>query len=333
MFRNLKTGWNHIVLPIDRTAAKGDVLWAFRLFHTNIKVTTGEYFIMDDVRIMNEIATLTVLPERTKAKDATLAIREIPALDVITVEDQDLVTAAAEAYAAVADDYKSLVQNAGAIAAAQAKIDELNTPVVNYTFDGTYFYEDGVLVEGYQVIDYNGCVYFVSDYNEVAKDCTLYLGEAFIDEPGYYTFDEEGRAVDFSGIYNGYAFIHNELQTAYQVVEIDGVSYFVGDGNQIVTESILYLSDAFVETPGYYTFDVDGAMELANGIIDGRYYANGALSGLYTIVTVDDASYFVSDGYVLATDCTLYLSDWIVAGTEFAEGFYTFDANGVMTAA
>jgi hypothetical protein len=327
MFRGLKSGWNHVVLPIDRTNAAGDLLWCLRMYHTHLKMATDGYIIIDDVRVMNEIATLTILPERNKAKDATLAIRNIPALDVITADDQALVTAAAEAYAAVADDYKSVVINAGAIAAAQAKIDELNTPVVTYTFDGDSFYEDGELVQAYQVIDFEGCVYFVSDYNKVAKNCTLYLGEKFIDEPGYYTFDAQGRAVDFSGVRDGYVFIHNVMQKAYQVVTVNGAQYFINDGNKVATNCTLYLTAAFVETPGYYSFDAEGKMSAATGILNGKYYENGTVARLYELVEVDGVTYFVNDGYNVAKDCVLYLGEKFAPG---AAGWYTFDATGAV---
>jgi hypothetical protein len=323
---NLKDGWNHVVAPLRAETActnLGDI----RIYWAGASKMIGMTIILDDIRFVNQAALNGAYADRTAAKDATIAIKAIPALDAITVEDQAIVTAAAEAFAAVKDEYKPLVQNVEAIAAAQAKIDELNTPVVTYTFDGDSFYEDGELVQAYQVIDFEGCVYFVSDYNKVAKNCTLYLGEKFIDEPGYYTFDAQGRAVDFSGVRDGYVFIHNVMQKAYQVVTVNGAQYFINDGNKVATNCTLYLTAAFVETPGYYSFDAEGKMSAATGILNGKYYENGTVARLYELVEIDGVTYFVNDGYFVAKDCVLYLGERFAPG---AAGWYTFDATGAM---
>jgi hypothetical protein len=201
------------------------------------------------------------------------------------------------------------------------------------------FYIDDVMQQAYQVVEYDGNYYFISDYNLLATNCTLYLVDGFVADhnltAGYYSFDENGVMVPTTGVINGYLYVNGVMQHAYQVVDIDGVRYFVGDYNRVATNCTLYLGDNFVAKhnlpAGYYTFGADGAMIASTGVINGYLYVDGIMQRAYKVVKVDDDYYFVSDYNKIATNCTLYLGDGFVANTDLTAGYYNFDADGKMT--
>ena len=267
---NLKDGWNHVVAPMNAESTCTN-LYDIRIYFAGANVV-GQTIIVDDIRFVNQVVLNGAQADRNVAKDATIAIKAIPAIDALTVEDEAIVTAAADAYAAVKDEYKGMVQNAAAIAAAQAKIEELKTPaklaIVGPDEKGKFYYEDGTQVTGYQIVEVDGVYYYVADFYKAVTNKVLYIG---------------GKLAADAGI-----------------------------------------------ADGYYAFDENGVMTAANGIVDGRYFENGVRAKLYEIIEVDGAYYFVSDYYKLAKDCKLFLSKAIVAGTDFACGFYTFDADGKM---
>ncbi len=265
---NLKDGWNHVVAPMRAEATATDLADIRLYFIAN----AGSTFIIDDIRFINDAALNGVYADRTAAKDATIAIKAIPAIDALTVEDEAIVAAAAAAFAAVKDEFKPMVQNVEAIAAAQAKIDELKTPakpvITGPDEKGKFYYEDGTQVTGYQIVEVDGVYYYIADFYKAVTNKVLFIG---------------GKLAADAGI-----------------------------------------------AEGYYAFDENGVMAAANGIVDGRYFENGVRAKLYEIIEVDGAYYFVSDYYKLAKDCKLFLSKAIVAGTDFAAGFYTFDVDGKM---
>jgi hypothetical protein len=115
-------------------------------------------------------------------------------------------------------------------------------------------------------------------------------------------------------------------------VEHDGNYYFISDYSKLAKNCTLYLGEKFVSNiglpAGYYSFDAQGKLSPFTGIMNGRYYENSVPARLYSIVELDGHYYFVSDGYYVATDTTLYLSAKFVEGTVLTEGYYTFDADG-----
>ena len=70
---------------------------------------------------------------------------------------------------------------------------------------GDYFYRNNVRVNAYQLVEYNGDLYFISDYHKLIKNKTIHLGKNFVEgftyadgtplKAGHYTFDEEGKMV------------------------------------------------------------------------------------------------------------------------------------------
>jgi hypothetical protein len=57
------------------------------------------------------------------------------------------------------------------------------------------------------------------------------------------------------------------------------------------------------------------------------------LQAAYQVVVVDGEYYFISDYNKIAKNTVLYLGARFADAAGLAEGYYAFDANGVMTAA
>ncbi len=162
MYRNLQTGWNHVVLELeDKTT--GDMLWALRLYHTGITIPQGVYMILDDVRMMNEEAVDTVLPRRTEAKNLTFAINDLPEADALQLSDKTAVDAVANAYDALDGECRSLVKNVAKLTAVREKmaalVEENNTPPVipnkaaTFTVDTVNGKKDDVVLVNVNILE------------------------------------------------------------------------------------------------------------------------------------------------------------------------------------
>lgn len=92
-------------------------------------------------------------------------------------------------------------------------------------YNGVYkdiFYLNGVQQHAYQLVQYDGNYYFVSDGNKIAKNTSIYLGgsaEKAGFAKGYYDFDAEGKMVIRNGVVGDYLYINNVKQNAYQLVQ------------------------------------------------------------------------------------------------------------------
>ena len=201
-----------------------------------------------------------------------------------------------------------------------------------------YFYLDGVRQRCYQLIKFEGAYYFISDGHRYAKDCTIYLGAQFVQgtdlKPGYYSFGPEGRMDLKSGPNeDGYFYLDGVRQSCYQLIRYEGFYYFISDGHRYARNCTLYLGAQFVQgtdlKPGYYFFGPEGRMDVKNGPDeDGYFYLDGVRQSCYQLIRYEGFYYFISDGHRYAKDCTLYLSDRFVAGTELAVGYYSFGPDG-----
>ena len=68
-----------------------------------------------------------------------------------------------------------------------------------------YFYKNNVRLDAYQLVEYEGYIYFISNYHKIVRDKTVYLSaqrvEGFTNadgtplKAGYYTFDSDGKIV------------------------------------------------------------------------------------------------------------------------------------------
>ena len=139
---------------------------------------------------------------------------------------------------------------------------------------GDYFYKNNERLKAYQLIEFEGDFYFINDSHKLAKNKTLYLSDKFVNgftyedgtplQPGYYTFDENGKMVILNGPVGDYFYKDNVRLKAYQLVEFEGNYYFINDSHKLAKDKRLYMSQRFVEgidlEVGWYNFDADGKM-------------------------------------------------------------------------
>ena len=202
---------------------------------------------------------------------------------------------------------------------------------------GDYFYINGVMQKAYQLVEWNGDYYYISDAHKLAKSCELYLTLNFsskYDLPeGKYSFDADGKMIIKNGPVGDYFYINNVRQNAYQVIEWEGNYYFISDGHKIVkNKSKVYILDRYLVQYGIpadnYAFDKDGKMILKNGPVGNKFYVNNLQLKAYQLVEWNGDYYFIGDGNLLVMNKSIYLSKEYVYGTDLSAGYYDFDANG-----
>ena len=201
---------------------------------------------------------------------------------------------------------------------------------------GEYLYIENVMQKAYQLVEYNGDIYFVSDAHKIVKNNTIYITEEFTSKynlpAGYYTFDAEGKMQIRNGIVGDYFYIDNIMQKAYQLIEYNGNYYYISDGHKVAKQCTLYLLDSvlykFGLPAGKYTFDEEGRMVVKNGPVDDKFYINGVAQNAYQIVEYEGYYYFISDGHRIAKNCTIYLTNEFAYQAGLPAGYYTFDSEG-----
>ena len=135
----------------------------------------------------------------------------------------------------------------------------------------------------YQLVEFEGSLYFINDGHKIAKNERLYLSEKYVEgmtfpdgrviQPGSYEFDADGKMVipEYQhGVVGDFLYINDVKQLRYQLVEFEGNFYFINDGDKIARNVKLYLSQKYVEgkelpdgTPlsvGVYKFDAEGKL-------------------------------------------------------------------------
>lgn len=154
------------------------------------------------------------------------------------------------------------------------EFDEDGKIIIRNGVVGDYFYKNNVRQNVYQLVEFEGDFYFINDSHKIAKNITLYLSDRFVNgftyedgtplQPGYYTFDENGKLIILNGPVGDYFYENNVRLKAYQLVEFEGDIYFVYDSHKLAKNQRLYLSQRFVEgtdlAVGYYEFDENGKM-------------------------------------------------------------------------
>ncbi|MBE6763137.1 MAG: hypothetical protein E7553_02110 [Ruminococcaceae bacterium] len=237
-----------------------------------------------------------------------------------------------------------------------------------YTFDaegrmiikngpvGDNFYRNNTQLKAYQLVEFEGYYYFISDAHKLVKGKNVYLNDSFVSghtnpdgsamQAGTYTFDAEGRMIIKNGPVGDNFYKNNTQLKAYQLVEFEGYYYFISDAHKLVKGKNVYLNDSFVSghtnpdgTPmqaGTYTFDAEGRMIIKNGPVGDNFYKNNTQLKAYQLVEFEGEYYFVSDAHKLAKNKTVYLNDSYVSGhtnpdgTPMQAGTYSFDAEGKM---
>ena len=154
------------------------------------------------------------------------------------------------------------------------RFDEDGKMIIRNGVVGDYFYKNNVRQNAYQLVELEGDFYFINDSHKIAKNKTLYLSDRFVNgftyedgtplQPGYYTFDENGKMVILNGPVGDYFYENNVRLKAYQLVEYEGNYYFINDSHKLANNMRLYLSQRFIEgtdlAVGWYEFDADGKM-------------------------------------------------------------------------
>ena len=137
---------------------------------------------------------------------------------------------------------------------------------------GDFLYINGEKQLAYQLVEFEGSYYYVSDGHKIAKNTRLYLNKALEGKTlsdgtpmkkGYYEFDAEGKMILKNGPVDGFFYINGVKQLAYQLVQFEGNYYYVSDGHKLATSTRLFLNKALEGTglaTGYYEFDADGKM-------------------------------------------------------------------------
>ncbi len=188
---------------------------------------------------------------------------------------------------------------------------------------GDYLYKDGVRLNAYQLAEYNGAVYFVHDYHRILKNATVYVGEIYVQgsgyDAGYYTFDKEGVMTAAAGVVGDYYYKEGKRVAAYTLIEDGEDYYYVSDGGKLAKNQAVYLT--IDNVTGYYWFDEDG--KLGGEAIDNGYaYKAGKRVSAYTVVEIDGATYYVSDGHKIAKNG----AHWVTV--KGYEGYHYFDKDG-----
>ena len=202
-----------------------------------------------------------------------------------------------------------------------------------------YYYIDGIKAPA-GMIQIDNDIYYVDSKAQLVCGQDYYCSRTNdLKEPGYYTFDADGRMVgpsrngivkDDDGVLRYYV---NGKVTYVGLIEINGDYYYVRSNGEVVTNCTYYITWTHdLKEPGYYVFDAKGKLigMPKNGIVeeDGtlRYYANGEPTYV-GLIKIGRDYYYVNSKCEVVHSCTYYVS-WTHG--LIPEGKYTFDAKGRM---
>jgi len=224
-----------------------------------------------------------------------------------------------------------------------------------YEYNGDLYYiKEGAGQLGLQYID-GEFYYFESgsgfeNVGYAARNKEIYVnttnGLTFEDgtpvKQGTYYFDAEGKMVVKAGIIDG-VYYENGLPVAYKgLVEQDGYYYYANDGGKIVKDRDYYVKttngltfpDGTPIVSRTYHFDVEGKMEIKNGVVDGVYYENSKAIAYKGLVEQDGYYYYANDGGKVVKDRDYYVKTTngltFPDGTPIENRTYHFDAEGKM---
>lgn len=123
-----KQGWNHVIIPIDRTLLSESfdetALKRGRFYIIYNGSFAGVTFMIDDLCLIAE-SDLAACQGRNKAKDVIAAINALPAVDAISFEDGVAIKAALEAFNALEPVYQEMVTNRTTLATVNSAYDSL----------------------------------------------------------------------------------------------------------------------------------------------------------------------------------------------------------------
>ena len=132
-----------------------------------------------------------------------------------------------------------------------------------------FFYLNGVKQFAYQLIEFEGSYYFISDFHKYVANKRIYITAEYLEgtglKAGYYEFDAEGKMILKNGaLSDGFFYLNGVKQLAYQLIEFEGSYYFISDFHKYVANKKIYITAEYLEgtglKAGYYTFDENGKM-------------------------------------------------------------------------
>ena len=217
----------------------------------------------------------------------------------------------------------------------------------NYTFDENgalvlkqgivdgYYYENGELVKGKGLVEYEGALYFVKQNGAVYVGNDLFVSEAKANgyvASGSYDFDEDGKMIRKDGVIDGFYYENGSLVKGKGLVKIGNDLYFVKQNGAVYVGNGLYVSEAKANglmAPGTYDFGEDGKMIRKDGVIDGFYYENGVLVKGKGLVKIGNDLYFVKQNGAVYVGNGLHVPASKTNGLMPA-GIYNFGPDGKM---
>ena len=189
----------------------------------------------------------------------------------------------------------------------------------------TYHFDRfGIAATGYYPIA-QGHNYTLYHFSETGA-----LIETIEHEDGIFFTPEDEKEIYY--FKDGYLFVAGLVQYNYEY-------YYFPSNYKALRNTGRYIDDqgAHGYVPaGYYEFDDDCHIiydGFKNGVQeDGTVYKNGIKIKAYKLVEFDNEWYFVAENNKIARDQKRYLNASVVAGTDFAVGYYYFDADGKYSA-
>jgi len=150
---------------------------------------------------------------------------------------------------------------------------------------------------------------------------------------GATTFTYTFEAIPTYTIIGNEFYIDGILAKGAGLVRYEGDLYFVKKDGTLFTGASLTVTEAKangVAAPGKYWADEDGRMTAWNGIVNGRYYENGAVVRGKGLVKIDGDLYFVKKDGTIYTGASFTVTEANANGLA-APGKYWADEDGRMT--
>ena len=206
--------------------------------------------------------------------------------------------------------------------------------------DKNYYSVNGKLLGGWQMIDDEW--YYFDKTSFAGLD-----GEQYADNGIKFSFDK-GRVTAGTWVQmtNGLRYWYGPSyyrDTSFDAksskpYEIDGKTYLFNQNGYMQTGIVYFFTGVYDGIKGevlYYNCGTDGVASLLTGPYQDNYYIDGVRKIAYMLVSYNGDFYFLN-GYKLAKDSRLYLSEQYVKGHTYPNGdpvqpgYYNFDSEGKM---
>ena len=186
------------------------------------------------------------------------------------------------------------------------------------------------------LVEKDGSFYYIASDLKAVKNCTYYVTKTNgLKDPGYYTFDSDGKMVIKDGIVeeNGDIYYYvNGAKVAAGLIEWEGnYYYFASDLKAVKNGKHFVFADKSngLKPAGWYWFNSDGTMFL-DGILEEngtKYYYKDGKKNYAGLIEIEGSYYYVK------SDCSLVCGrSYYVTKTNdlMPNGTYTFDEDGKM---